>query len=204
MGKMCLWVGSFPVFGVFFFGPVQHGLPWQHRNNSWAEAVLGPAMPASLICSMSSLILETYRVYFLHAQEDIPRFLVTDFQSHTLWCHHKHRFTWFAAAFMQPITFSAESSKVDALPNFPVSSPSLQPGMCRVLSSCCQGQGKHWPNTWKLRNLPTEKIISFVSIITIKAFFLFRILFYTRILIRIGFIRCIYRHSVTGSKTLFI
>lgn len=89
-------------------------------------------------------------------------------------------------------------------PNFPVSTPSLQPGMCRVLSSCCQGQGKHWPNTWKLRNLPTEKIINFVSIIIIKAFFLFRILFYTRILIKIGFNRCIYRHSVTGSKTLLI
>lgn len=32
---------------------------------------------------------------------------------------------WFAAALVQPITFSAESSKVDARPQFPCINPKL-------------------------------------------------------------------------------
>jgi len=39
-------------------------------------------MPLSLICSVFSLTLENYKNYFMHIQDDVLRFLVTDFQSH--------------------------------------------------------------------------------------------------------------------------
>lgn len=116
----------------------------------------------------------------------------------------------FATALVQPTTSSAESSKVDA-PLPPISLYQSQAcsqvcGGCsaaaaRGKESTDQGLGSSglsFPEgTYQLK-----KITNFVSIIITKAFFLFRIPFYTHILIRIGFNRCIYRHSVTASKTL--